>query len=172
MGENPDLVAACAKAPAFLFTALARLTAGKAFDLTQPIDIVLFEGTPVEKHVKANPVVRMSELTGVAIARRVESAAEAAREAGDAGGGKPGVLMELLPLGIAFGAAVLVPSAETAKRVAFASMGWMLTGARGAASSLKRRLGRAAHDARLPHLPPSVPRGRRQVRPPVGAASL
>lgn len=142
MGEDPNLVAACAQGPLFVLAALARLTAGRAIDLTQPVDTVLFEGTPVERRVKADPVRRMSELAGVAMARRVEAVAEAAREAGDAGGGKPGVLMEFLPLGLAFGAAVLVPSADAAKGAVRGAVSWMLDGARGAARTFKRRLGR------------------------------
>lgn len=139
MGENPDLVASCAQAPAFVFGALARLTEGRAIDLTKPVKVTLFKGTKLERSVDADPVVRLSELTGVAMARGIEATAAAAEAAGDAGGGKPGVLMELLPLGLAFGAAVLVPSAEKAKGIAVAAGGWLLRGARGAATRLLGR---------------------------------
>lgn len=138
MGERPDLVAACAQAPAFVFGALARLTEGRAIDLTRPVKVTLFKGTPVERAVDADPVTRLAELTGVAMARRIEKAAAAAAEAGDAGGGKPGVAMELLPLGLAFGAAVIVPSADAAKGIGLAAVGWLLRGAQGAAAGVSR----------------------------------
>ncbi|MBZ4422017.1 hypothetical protein [Myxococcus sp. RHSTA-1-4] len=144
MGEPADLVEGCARGPLFILGAIAEMTRGSVIDLTRPVERTLFKGTPVERTVTADPVTRMGELAGVAIARRVQAAAALAAEKGDAAGGKPSVTWELVPLGLAFGAAVVVPSAGKLKGAAAAVGGWFMRGAAGAAAGVSRLVRRGA----------------------------
>jgi len=141
MGENPELVEACAKGPLFVLGALAELTRGGLIDLTKPVERTLFQGTPLERSVRADPVTRISELTGVAIARRVQAAAA---KAGDGASGKPSVGWELVPLALAFGGAVAVPSAGLLSGAAKVVGGWFTRGAAGAAAGVSRVFARRA----------------------------
>jgi hypothetical protein len=142
MGERADLVEACAKGPLFVLGAVAELTRGGLIDLTRPVERTLFAGTPVERKVAADPVTRLSELAGVAIARRIQAAAEAAGNAGEEG--KPSLKWELVPLGLAFGAAVVVPAADRLKGAASAVGSWFARGAAGAAANVSRLLRRGS----------------------------
>lgn len=135
MGEAPDLVAALAQGPAFVLGALARLTEGRAIDLTKPVKVTLMRGTPHAREVDADPVGRLSELIGVWMARKQEAAA-AELPAGEVA--KPGVGYELLPLVAAFAVTVGAPVMGTVRSVAGAAGGWMLRGAQGAAAGLGR----------------------------------
>ncbi|MCE9674080.1 hypothetical protein LY474_40455, partial [Myxococcus stipitatus] len=134
MGEPAALVEACARGPLFVLGAIAELTRGSAVDLTRPVSRTLFAGTPVERTVNADLVTRMAELTGVALARKVQ----AASRVGAGPAGHPSVGWELVPLGLAFVGAVAVPSAGRLSGLASAVGGWLRRGATGAAQASSR----------------------------------
>ncbi|MCY1003718.1 hypothetical protein OWM54_41900 [Myxococcus sp. MISCRS1] len=142
MGEPPDLVEACARGPLFVLGAIAELTRGGLLDLTKPVERTLFAGTPFQRDVRADPVTRMSELSGVAIARRVQAAASSAASAGT--NAHPSVAWELVPLGLAMAGAVALPNIALVTGAAKAVGGWLMRGAQGAAGGVGNLFRRGA----------------------------
>ncbi|NTX62625.1 hypothetical protein HUA74_18395 [Myxococcus sp. CA051A] len=131
MGEPADLVEACSQSVLFLLGSLAELTRGHPLvDLTRPVERVLFRGTPVERTVRGDPVVRITELCGVGLARRAQAAVDAV----DGPPGKPGIAWELVPLGLA----LALPFAGAATGIAVAGGKVFMRGARGAAAGVGR----------------------------------
>ncbi|AGC45454.1 hypothetical protein MYSTI_04154 [Myxococcus stipitatus DSM 14675] len=135
MGEPVDMVEAFSQAALFLAGSLAELTRGHpVMDLTRPIERVLFKGTPVERTVRGDPVARVSELTGVGLARRAQRAMAAV----DGPAGKPGIGWELVPLCAALG----IPLVVHAKGAVVSAARGYMAGARGAAACVGRLLRR------------------------------